>query len=104
MTDLMLRRSGHPTGDLTLHVAGEIDGATAPSLERALLDALATAPRHLLIDGTDITFCDSRGLATLITAWRTAGQTGVTMSIRPSPRLRRVMALSGIDSLFDLVP
>lgn len=101
MTDLMLRRDDHPDGGLTVHVGGEIDGATAPALERALLDAVATTPRYLLIDGTEVSFCDSRGLAALIAAWRAAGAAGVPLRLRPSRRLHRVMSLSGIDTLID---
>ncbi|MDP9795335.1 anti-sigma B factor antagonist [Catenuloplanes nepalensis] len=104
MTDLVLRRSDRPDGGLVVHVDGEIDGATAPALERALLDAVATTPRHLLIDGTDVSFCDSRGLAALLTAWRAAGSASVPLTLRPSPRLRRVMSLSGVDTLIDLSP
>ncbi|GAB7051647.1 STAS domain-containing protein [Catenuloplanes indicus] len=102
MTDLMLRRSDRPDGGLTVHVDGEIDGATAPALQRALLDAVATTPTHLLIDGAAVSFCDSRGLAALIAAWRAAGAAGVPLTLHPSPRLRRVMSLAGIDTLIDL--
>ena len=102
MTDLIVRRSNRPGHELVVHVGGEVDGATAPALEHALLEAVASAPRRLLIDGTEITFCDSRGLAALIAAWRAAGAAGVPLSLRPSPRLLRVMTLSGIDSLIDL--
>lgn len=100
MTDLVLRQSGRPD-ELTIHVAGEIDGATAPTLEQALLDALASAPRRLRIDGTGVTFCDSRGIAAFIAAWRAA--TNTSLSLQPSPRLRRVLSLSGVDTLLDLV-
>ncbi|WP_033337551.1 STAS domain-containing protein [Catenuloplanes japonicus] len=100
MTDLVLRQSGRPD-ELTIHVAGEIDGATAPTLEQALLKALASAPRRLLIDAAEVTFCDSRGIAAFVAAWRAA--TTTSLSLRPSPRLRRVLTLSGIDTLLDLI-
>jgi anti-sigma B factor antagonist len=102
MTDLLLRQSGRPDSP-TIHVAGEIDGATAPTLEQALLKALSSSPRHLRIDGAEVTFCDSRGIAALIAAWRYATTTNTTVSLRPSPRLRRVLTLSGVDTLLNLV-
>lgn len=102
MTDLVLRQSGRPD-ELTIHVAGEIDGATAPALEQALLDALSRAPRRLRIDGAAVTFCDSRGIAAFIAAWRTASSNGTALSLHPSPRLHRVLTLSGVDTLLNLV-
>ncbi|MFI5842055.1 STAS domain-containing protein [Catenuloplanes sp. NPDC051500] len=101
MTDLVLRQSGRPDAP-TIHVAGEIDGATAPMLEQALLKALSASPRQLRIDGSEVTFCDSRGLAALIAAWRYAATTNTALSLHPSPRLRRVLTLSGVDTLLDL--
>jgi anti-sigma B factor antagonist len=55
-------------GVKVLHVAGELDIATAPRL-CARLDATRTGRRpRLLVDLTDVDFCDSTGLRALLGA------------------------------------
>jgi anti-sigma B factor antagonist len=56
------------SGVKVLHVVGELDIATAPRL-CARLDATRTGRRpRLLVDLTDVDFCDSTGLRALLGA------------------------------------
>ena len=73
-------------------VAGEADLATAPLLRDRLVDCLAYRPRDLVVDATDLTFCDSRGLDALTEAVSVAERSGVRVTLRPSLQLAWLMA------------
>ena len=73
-------------------VAGEADLASASRLLDGLVDCLVYRPRHLVVDATDLTFCDLHGLDALIAAVAVAERSGVRVTIRPSPQLARLMA------------
>ena len=73
-------------------VAGEADLATAPRLRTGLLDCLGYRPRSLVIDASDLTFCDLNGLDALVEAVVVAERAGVNVVIRPSPHLSWLIA------------
>lgn len=81
-----------------LRLSGEIDMATAPALEEALLTALAQG-RPVTIDMRDVSFIDSSGLKTIVTAAaETAGSVPLTVK-EPSPAVRRVLELFGTEQI-----
>ena len=51
---------------LVLRLAGELDYSGRDALEKVLADALATARRGLVADLTEVDFCDSSSLQTLL--------------------------------------
>ena len=73
-------------------VAGEADISTAPLLRDRLVDCLAYRPRDLVVDATDLTFCDTSGLGALTRAVSIAQGSGVRVTLRPSPQLAWLMA------------
>ncbi|MFJ3856908.1 STAS domain-containing protein [Streptomyces sp. NPDC090085] len=84
---------------------GEIDIDTAPSLGRALTHALAhvAASRadRVVADCSRVTFCDSSGLNTLITARLQAVEAGTTIHLAsPAPQLQRLLQMTGAAPLF----
>jgi anti-sigma B factor antagonist len=73
-------------GVRVLHVAGELDIATAPRL-CARLDATRTGRRpRLLVDLTDVDFCDSTGLRALLGAASEVRARGGRFAIVCPPR------------------
>jgi anti-anti-sigma factor len=48
-----------------MHIAGELDMATAPQVDRAVQHCLAHRPRILELDLDCLTFCDATGLRAL---------------------------------------
>jgi anti-sigma B factor antagonist len=65
----MVVRSWREESCTILHAAGELDVAGAPRLRAALEQALAsTDPLKLVLDLTEVPFCDSVGLGVLVTA------------------------------------
>ena len=74
-------------------VAGEADLSNAPRLRDGLVDCLVYRPRSLVVDATDLTFCDLSGLDALIDAAAVAERSGVSVTIRPSSQLAWLIAL-----------
>lgn len=69
MTQRLLKVTSERVPDaVVVHAAGEVDMNTAPLLEKALVDGLATvtAPTVVVADLTAVTFLDSSGLSALI--------------------------------------
>ena len=73
-------------------VAGEADLSSAPLLRHGLVDCLVYRPRSLVVDATDLTFCDLSGLDALVEAVEVVEQSGVSVTIRPSVQLAWLMA------------
>lgn len=67
---------------LVVTVAGEADWVTAPQLREQLTAALAYGPRLLVLDLTDLVFCNSIGLRALLGTVEEARQAGVQVEMR----------------------
>jgi anti-sigma B factor antagonist len=65
-----VRRSA---GEAVVTLAGEIDMSTVQRLAKVIDEILATdPPARVVLDLTDVTFCDSQGLGTLVVLSRKA--------------------------------
>jgi anti-anti-sigma factor len=64
-----------------LHVSGDLDMLTAPSLDGELMKLLADSPRTLVLDLSDVPFFGSSALAVLIRALEVAGGRGVSLRL-----------------------
>jgi len=83
-----------------LHLAGELDLSTAPTLDAAIDEVLGDGRTGIVLDLAEVTFCDSTGMSAFIRghhlctaaggALRLTGATGV---------VARVLAISGLDTL-----
>ncbi len=88
-------------GSLVLVVQGELDLATAPRLDEALADAIATGASSIVVDLQAVSFMDSSGLHVLIRhAHREDGHARVRLT-KGSPAVQRVFELSGA---FEYLP
>lgn len=81
-----------------LRVSGEIDMASAPALEEALLVALADG-RPVTVDMKDVTFIDSSGLKVIVSAAAESTAPAPLTLKDPSPAVRRVLELFGMEQL-----
>lgn len=85
-------------------VRGELDVATVPLLEAVLDAVISLRPRRLEVDLAGVTFLDAQALGTLNSARRRQTARHATLVLRqPSAIVRRVLALAGLDRLFDVV-
>lgn len=80
---------------------GEMDLRAAADLREALLKALADGDGTVVLDMSELTFIDSTIISVLIMARKRADASGGEVRMRAVPaRVQRILAITGIDSLF----
>jgi anti-anti-sigma factor len=78
-----------------VHVAGELDVATTPQLERALREVRSQAPL-VVLDLRDLAFMDSSGVRAIVDASIRAREVGRRLVLLRGPRhVDRLFALTG---------
>lgn len=94
-----------------LRVAGELDLMTSPALRRRVHDAVADGRHRLVLDLSEVVFCDSSGVGVLIATRRLIRSCrGRLRLILPGPgapegsHVNRVLAALGVRRLFDVHP
>jgi anti-sigma B factor antagonist len=85
-------------GTVRLHLAGDLDLATAGLLEQRMTDALAAhRPRLLVIDAGELGFCDSSGVYVLIRGRTLALGRGSSYQVTNlGGRSLRALAITGV--------
>jgi anti-anti-sigma factor len=84
---------------------GELDLATAPELEEAVLGEL-DAGRTVVIDLRQLEFMDSSGVRVLIAAHAKAGDAGERLSLVRPPRggtVARILEIAGVEQALRMV-
>ncbi|MET9481529.1 STAS domain-containing protein [Streptomyces sp. NPDC006638] len=107
MTDrtLTATRRPHPAGATVLAVTGELDHHTARELSHVVDEAPFTSDAPVIIDLTDLTYCDSTGLTVLVAAYNRAQQAGTPLVlVGLNADLTRVFRIVGLDQLFSFQP
>jgi anti-anti-sigma factor len=90
----VLRRPAHTIARLR----GELDVATAPALRERLTVVLRPRTRLLVLDLSEIWFCDAAGLAVLIGTQRRATPLGTTLRLAaPRAQVAKVLHATGLD-------
>lgn len=97
----------HPSGFAAevcgahVSVRGEVDVVTAPLLCQALVDAQADSLRPTVVDLSEMTFVDARGLGVLINAAAWARRQGQSIVLRgPNPMTLRLLELTQASDAF----
>ncbi|GAA1900365.1 STAS domain-containing protein [Streptantibioticus ferralitis] len=96
-------------GWTVLHVSGEMDLVTSPGVRQHVHDAVAEGRRSVVLDLSDVRFCDSSGVGVLIAARRLMRScTGRLRLILPAQgavdgsHVNRVLAALGVRRLFEV--
>ncbi|WP_214417049.1 STAS domain-containing protein [Sphaerisporangium fuscum] len=98
---LGLADTSRPT---TVHLSGEIDIFTSAALRRRLLSTLHYSTSLLILDLSQVSFCDAGGLAVLVGVQRHARLMGVTLALSaPRPSMSRLLHLTGLDRSLPMV-
>lgn len=86
-----------------IHVAGEVDIATAPELQAALDKLAAEGETCLVIDLDEVTFLDSAGLRVLVAAHRSINdQRGQLRVVCQRGRIWDVFKLTNLDDVLSM--
>lgn len=84
-------------------VVGELDLATAPQLQKVLVDLSEQGARQVTIDLAEMGFIDSNGLSALITAWKHMREIGGDLALRsPSASAMKVFEITGANRVFRI--
>ncbi|MEU4833231.1 STAS domain-containing protein [Streptosporangium sp. NPDC023615] len=95
---------GEPGTYAVVHVRGELDWNSAPTLT-TMVEHLWDFLRDgcLTLDLEPMTFCDSMGLGTLIEISKGCRERRVRLVLAaPPPSLRRTLTITGLTAVFDL--
>lgn len=90
--------ANHEDGRRELKLSGELDMATANAVRETLSEALRRGDA-IVVDTVDVTFIDSTGLATLISARQRMGD---RFTLVPGGPTRRLLELAGALGHFGL--
>ncbi|MBW5425052.1 anti-sigma factor antagonist [Streptomyces sp. BG9H] len=102
---------GEEAGWAVLRVSGEMDLLTSPVLRQRVHDAVADGRRSVVLDLSDVLFCDSSGVGVLIATRRLIRSCqGRLRLILPAQgavdgsHVNRVLAALGVRRLFEVYP
>jgi anti-anti-sigma factor len=96
------RRDG---ATLVLHVEGDLDVLTAPTLGTHLDVALTDNPSVLIVDITDVGFLSSAGISMLVETHRLTSRAGISLRVvADGPATARPTRMMRIDEIIDLYP
>ena len=84
-------------GRHVLKLSGELDLATAPDLQAAVVRICSSRTRIVTLDLHDLAFIDSSGLAAIIAASKLCRNLGYEFRLIPGPpTVQRVFELTGV--------
>jgi anti-sigma B factor antagonist len=100
--DQGIQFSVRPVGDGVVKISGELDLRTRDQLVHTAGEQADRGGR-LVLDLSELTFCDSTGLAGLVRLHKRADAAGGTLVLRaPTARVRHLLSLTGLTRLFPI--
>lgn len=86
-----------------MQLRGEIDIYTATQLKDDLNDLVSEPNNKVIVDLKDVTYMDSTGLGTFVSALKHAETAKTTMTlIRANERLYRLFQVTGLNDVIDV--
>lgn len=103
--DFTVSSAPDPSGATVLSVAGELDHHTSPRFSRALEETRFGPDAPVVIDLSELIYCDSTGITVLVTAYHRAHATGARLFLSGmNTDLMRVFRTVGLDQVFTFEP
>ena len=95
----------HRSDVAVLHLKGELDADTACQLQTALADLLERPVPRIVVDLTELKFCDSVGLSAFITSKQVITARGGWLSFAGANQfLIQLMETVGLSRYFAIFP
>jgi anti-anti-sigma factor len=93
-----------PDGNATVRVRGELDIATADQAYTYLRDVVDSQDGPVMMNLSELTFCDAAGLGVLARVAGHARRSGRSLQLMAArPGLLRIMHITGMDEAFPEV-
>ena len=87
-------------GSARFTLSGEIDAAWMADNQHRIADLLEPRPQRVVVDLEEVTFMDSTGLNLLARCLKaTTPQKGEVAVLNPSPMVRKILAITGLDQV-----
>jgi len=97
--------SAHGPDVAVLRLTGELDADTAPKLHATLADLLDRPVPRIVVDLSDLKFCDSVGLSAFIVSKQVIAARGGWLSFAgANPFLTSLMETVGLSRYFAIFP
>ena len=99
------RRAPQPVGPrvVVIEVQGDLDHDRVPRVRALLEDAVGVRPQQLVVDLGGCSFLDASGLTVLLDVHRRLARVGAVLTLRRcSPRVLRLLSLTGLQRVFDV--
>jgi len=91
----------YPDGRAVAVICGELDAATADQAFEYVRQVIDRSRGPVRVDLAGLTFCDARGLRTLVGAAVHARKAGRKLSlVGPRPAIIKIMRITGVDANF----
>lgn len=88
-------------GIKVLDLAGEVDVYTAPRFKDAVNEIIESGQRHLVINMERVTYMDSSGFGTLLSATKRLKPAGGTVNlVKCSGSIDRILRITRLDAVF----
>lgn len=95
----------HRSDVAVLHLSGELDANTATKLHSTLAILIERPVPRIVVDLTDLKFCDSSGLSAFITCKQVITERGGWLSFAgANPFLVRLLETVGLSRYFAIFP
>jgi len=86
-----------------IQLEGEVDVYTAPQLKQQIIAALEAGSKQMVVDLSKVDYLDSTALGVMIGGLKRIRETdGDMVLVCPSPRIRRVFEITGLDKIFGI--
>jgi anti-sigma B factor antagonist len=88
-------------GCAVLVIHGDLDVATSPDLRTAALATIHADPGPVIIDASEMGYCDSTGLGVFVRVAAVLDSRGQRLAIAgPQPGVRHILEETGLDEAF----
>ncbi|WP_240777245.1 STAS domain-containing protein [Nonomuraea basaltis] len=93
-----------PSAPTIVRLSGEIDVFTTQALRQQLLNTLRYSTSLLILDLSEVSFCDASGLTVLVGIQDRARAQGITLALTaPRPCMSRLLHITGLDRCLPMV-
>jgi len=84
-------------------VSGEVDLATSPDLDNAIIAAIESGTSSLAIDLTDVSFMDSSGLGVIVRGLKRCREADKDLDlVITNERVLKVFGITGLDQVIPI--
>ena len=91
----------YPDGQAVAVISGELDAATTDRAQEYVRQVIDRSRGPVRVDLAGVSFCDARGLRTLVGVATYARATGRRLSlVAPRPAIVKIMRITGVDANF----